>query len=88
MLHFEWSKFFITLKISSYWNGIIDDKWETAGNWSCGVAPDKFSDVYINSGNVRYPQVMQNGAACKSLTLQPNTSTKINVGKDIKIYGN
>ena len=78
----------ITLKISSYWNGTVDNKWETAGNWSCGILPDEYTDVYINSGKLRYPQVTQAVTAkCKSLTISPGTSLNINKFTNIRIYG-
>jgi hypothetical protein len=34
------------------WTGIHDSAWENPLNWSCGIVPDVYSIVIINSGNV------------------------------------
>lgn len=76
-----------TLRITSYWNGTVDTKWENGANWDCGKVPDRYTDVYIQPGKIQYPQITQNGAECKSLSISPQASINVNPLKDLTIYG-
>ncbi|MBL7733298.1 MAG: hypothetical protein JNM88_19175 [Chitinophagaceae bacterium] len=75
------------LKFSSTWTGTIDNAWENPANWSCNNIPDGNTDVYINTGLSRYPQVNSIAATCRSLNLQPGTTFEVRPGFKIDITG-
>lgn len=43
-----------------YWNGTLDDKWSTGGNWSSGTVPNASSLYVYFSGNGNGHQVITN----------------------------
>ncbi|GEM_PF-5916945 len=76
-----------TLKFVSTWTGTTDNAWENPANWSCNTIPDANTDVYVNAGSVRYPEVNSTTATCRSLNLQPGTSFEVKPGFTINITG-
>ena len=65
------------------WNGTIDNKWETPGNWSCGIVPNANTDVIIPAGSI----VGVNSAAeCRNLQINSSAQVTINNGFTIKIF--
>ncbi len=56
-----------TLKFASTWTGAVNTAWENAGNWSCGLIPDKYTDVIINAGTV----IVSSAPIIHSLLLNP-----------------
>ena len=61
------------LSFKAYWIGSVNNLWEVAGNWSCNVVPDRYTDVYIERGN----PVLNNHTAIKSLNLKNEANLKI-----------
>ncbi len=55
------------LKFSVSWTGLVSTDWSTPGNWNCGILPDAYTDVVINSGAV----LVNSNATIRSLTLKP-----------------
>ena len=50
------------LRFNNTWRGTIDNNWFNAGNWSCTLVPDQFTDVVIPSGLATYPVINANTA--------------------------
>ena len=77
-----------TLRIISYWNGSVDNRWEEPLNWSCGVIPDKYTDVYISSSKMKannFPEI-NSEASCRSIKISKTTSCRVKTGS-LSIYG-
>ncbi len=74
------------LKFVVKWNGSLNTAWENTANWSCGVLPDDFTDVVINSSINRYPLVSSN-ASCRSLKALPNSTIRVVTGYSLKVAG-
>ncbi len=55
----------VPLRFVYYWDGSVDNNWETAGNWNCNIVPGLNADVIINSGNVQ----VNSNVTISSLTL-------------------
>ena len=75
-----------TLKFSVTWMGAVDTAWENPLNWSCGALPDSTTDVVINTGKPRYPEVNTN-VVCRSLTLLHSAGVLVKTGYKIDITG-
>lgn len=71
----------------NYWSGGVSTVWENPANWSCGIIPGPDTEVYIESGKSRYPEV-NSFATCKKLNLAPGVSVKINSNFKLNILGN
>jgi hypothetical protein len=56
------------------WTGTVNNTWETAGNWSCGVVPDATMDVIINSGTV----TLNSNRSCRSIRVNPTATFTVN----------
>ena len=63
------------------WTGAQDTAWENPLNWSCGIVPDVYSIVIINSGTV----VINSNVIIESLTVTANTNLQINNGFTLTI---
>lgn len=61
------------LSFKTYWVGSVNNLWEVAGNWSCNIVPDRYTDVYIERGN----PVLNNHTSIKSLNLKNDANLKI-----------
>jgi hypothetical protein len=72
---------------TSTWNGSIDDNWNEAQNWTEPGVPVSLDNVSIPSAVPRTPVVRINGFSCRSITLSPGASLKINSGIVLKIMG-
>ncbi|MBN1340766.1 MAG: T9SS type A sorting domain-containing protein [Bacteroidales bacterium] len=57
---------------STVWNGIVDNNWHDAGNWSNGV-PGSVTDVTIPSGLINYPSIGA-AASCHDIILVSDAS--------------
>lgn len=55
------------ISFRSQWTGTVSDAWSNPANWSCGVVPDSYTDVVINSGTV----MVDVNAICSSLYIKP-----------------
>lgn len=49
-----------TARFTATWEGTVNNVWENASNWSCGILPDANTDVLINAGKTNYPQLGAN----------------------------
>ena len=61
--------------------GSINNLWHEAGNWSCGIVPDAFTDVLLKKGQV----LVNNNASCFSLTLLPGASVQVATGITLSV---
>jgi len=55
------------------WTGALDTSWENPSNWSCGLVPDQYSDVEINTGNVTVNSLV----TVRSLSTKPGAKITI-----------
>ncbi len=76
-----------TYKVGVTWTGAISTDWSVAGNWSCGVVPDQYTDVYIFSNVPNFPLVGLN-VDIRSLTVSPGASVTVATGFELKVNGN
>lgn len=63
------------------WTGAVDNAWENAGNWLCGVVPGANSRVIINKGNV----LIHSNITIGSLQLSTGTSVIVDPGFSVAI---
>jgi endoglucanase len=70
-----------TLKFADTWIGTINNAWETAGNWSCGIVPDANTDVIISSGT----PVINSIVNIRSLELDPSAILTVSQSKQLNI---
>jgi hypothetical protein len=70
----------------NYWSGEVSSAWENPANWSCGLVPNATTEVRIESGKQRYPEV-NSQAACKKLITADGTTLKVNSGYNLNIVG-
>jgi len=59
-----------TFRFNAVWTGAVDNNWENALNWSCGVVPDLNTDVTITAGSVTLNQ----STTIRSLKIDPAVS--------------
>lgn len=71
----------VTLQFLNTWTGAIDNTWENASNWSCGILPDANTDVVINGGS----PVLNSNASCRSIYVNPGAVFTINSGKNLLV---
>jgi hypothetical protein len=64
------------------WTGAVNTKWETPGNWSCGVIPDANMDVRVNSGNILVESIT---AICRSLNIKPSVNLSVSNGNKLTL---
>ena len=74
------------LKFAVKWNGSLNTAWENTGNWSCGVLPDPYTDVIINSAIDKYP-VVNSSAFCRSIKALPNSTIRVTSGNSLNVSG-
>jgi pimeloyl-ACP methyl ester carboxylesterase len=70
-----------TIRYETTWTGNHNDDWHNVLNWSCGIIPDKFSDVII-SNTTNIPKV-KNNASIRSIKLM--TDAKLNINEGIRL---
>lgn len=76
-----------TYKVGTIWTGTVNSNWTEAGNWSCGVVPDQFTDVLIDQGTPNSPLVNAN-VQIRSLRVTPGASVTVGSGFDLKTLQN
>lgn len=64
----------VTLTFSDIWTGSVDSTWENPGNWSCGVVPDAYTDVIINTGTV----IVNSNVTIRSINLASGVLFTVN----------
>jgi hypothetical protein len=69
------------LQFATQWLGNTDN-WSDPSNWSCGKVPDATIDVVINYGG---EVIVDVNAICRSLTVSPNASVRVNPGVNLII---
>lgn len=65
-----------SLSFKSQWTGNASTLWGDAANWSCGMLPDAYTDVIINSGTV----TVNANATCRSINIAPGVNFTVNTG--------
>ena len=75
-----------TYKIGVTWLGTTSNVWNVAGNWSCGIIPDQYTDVQINPGALNNPFVISD-VTIHSLTVNPNATVTVATGFNIILTG-
>ena len=76
-----------TLTIIAEWTGKTDTNWENTTNWSCGLVPDRYTDVVIPKvASAIYPEVTCD-RVCRSLFISQNTALKVPRGRIFLIKG-
>ncbi|MGH2565755.1 MAG: hypothetical protein ACRDE5_14660, partial [Ginsengibacter sp.] len=68
------------------WSGVVDNTWNNAGNWFCGVIPGPSTNVTITKSDTNYPPIIIGVASANNLIIQDGASVVIN--GTAKIYGN
>lgn len=76
----------ITLRFKSVWMGTISNNWFTAANWSCGIVPDQYTDVYIPGGTAFNPVVNAN-TSVRSVTAKGGNSITVQPGVSFQVTG-
>lgn len=74
------------LRFKNVWTGAVSTSWFTAGNWSCGIVPDQYTDVVIPPGAVRYPTLTAN-TVIRSLKMLKDAPVIINTGVKLDVNG-
>lgn len=69
------------IRIGNQFTGIADSTWENPANWSCGVLPDEYTDVVINSGTV----TVNSNASCRTLRVSTGASVIVTPGFTLNI---
>ena len=70
-----------TIRNSNFWTGSINTTWENPANWSCGVVPDAYTDVIINSGNI----TINSNSIIRSLIIKPGATLTVANGFKLTI---
>lgn len=66
---------------ANIWTGMVNQLWETPGNWSCGRIPDADTDVIINSGTV----IIQSAAICRRINTGPSANITVTTGFSLRV---
>jgi hypothetical protein len=69
------------IKFQNTWTGSVSSAWENPANWSCGILPDGYTDVVINTGTV----VLNSNASCRSISIKPGVNFSIGTGFTLTI---
>jgi hypothetical protein len=73
-----------TIKFKATWMGTINNVWENAANWNCGIVPDANTDVIISSGKPVYP-VINSNTSIRTMTLSAGVTATVNTGITLTI---
>ena len=74
------------LRFNNTWIGTIDNNWFNAGNWSCALVPDQFTDVVIPSALATYPVINAN-TAIRTIRILSGATVNVNTGILVEIKG-
>lgn len=70
------------IKFENTWTGSIDNLWETPGNWSCNIIPDRYTDVVVPSGTIQ----INSEAECRSIRVNAAAAVvTVNAGHNFLI---
>ncbi|MBL7717825.1 MAG: hypothetical protein JNL72_03240, partial [Flavipsychrobacter sp.] len=67
----------LTENTQNNWIGVVDTKWSTPGNWSCGILPTAATNVNITPSAPFQPEVDIPTAICRRLLIYPGSSVEI-----------
>ncbi len=67
----------------NYWLGTVSNAWENPQNWSCGVVPDGFTDVVVNSGTV----TLNSNTTVAAITVTPGAHVIVNPAYQLILLG-
>jgi hypothetical protein len=70
------------------WTGGIDDDWFKIENWGGCAIPTCNIDAIIPPSSANMPAIYRNGAACKSLQINPSSSLTLHTGYTLQVCGN
>ncbi|MCC6761834.1 MAG: LamG domain-containing protein [Chitinophagaceae bacterium] len=73
-----------TIRFVSKWLGAVSSDWNEAANWSCGNAPQYFSDVVITSGAKFMPKVNAS-VSLNSLEIEEGANIQIEASAKITL---
>ncbi len=76
----------IKLRFYNRWLGTIDNNWLNAGNWSCGILPNQYTDVIIPNAKTIYPLVNVSGSV-RTLQTEAGSNVTITAGNNFLIVG-
>ena len=63
-------------------NTIADGAWETSGDWSLGVVPNAYHNVYVQG-----MAIIDSDAACNDLTIEVDGELTVNMGASLDVAG-
>jgi hypothetical protein len=72
------------IKFAMTWEGTVDNAWENVANWSCNTLPDMNTDIIINGGKERYPQVASN-VSVRTLRTNNGASVRVKSGFNLTV---
>ena len=75
-----------TLRFYNRWLGIADNNWQNPANWSCGVVPNKYTDVIIPSAKTLYP-ITNVVSTIRKLQTETGSNVTIATGGNLIIEG-
>lgn len=75
------------LPITKSWIGVIDDNWNTPGNWSPSVIPTSVDNVIVNAGAPFQPVVKISGFSCQDVLIKNGATLVINNGVIFTVNG-
>ncbi len=75
----------ISIVAPGTWTGKVDNNWDNASNWICGL-PNSNTDAYIPQSASVFPTVSSNTAEVKNVNIEKNAS--VTVLGTLKIAGN
>ncbi|MFT3683012.1 MAG: IPT/TIG domain-containing protein [Ferruginibacter sp.] len=71
----------LSLRFVNRWTGALNTEWENAGNWSCGLVPDEYTDVLVETGTI----VIKSNPVVRSLTVRNGAKVTVNSGFLVKV---
>jgi hypothetical protein len=63
-------------------NTIADGAWETSGDWSLGVVPNAYHNVFVQG-----MAIIDSDAACNDLTIEVDGELTVNMGASLDVAG-
>ena len=70
------------------WIGVVDEKWNKAGNWSPTGIPGAQDDILIPETAPFMPVVKVQGLSCNNIIVRPGAILTINPGFELTVNGN
>jgi hypothetical protein len=78
----------LTENFDNNWTGNVDNYWNNAGNWACGILPTTVTNAVVPDVP-NLPIVNVQTAVCKDLVIAPNASVTFNgTNNKLAVHGN